>query len=510
MTKTTTALAFILALAACGRGPVRTPEPLPVREHTLIPLPATLDPLDADSFVLATSSIIVAQHPEAQRIGRYLAALIGNTVESTPRIVEVADTTRSVIELAIDPGAPAGEESYELNVTREKVRVAARTPAGLFYGVQTLRQLLPYYVEYTGALARPMAIPTTRIVDAPRFEWRGVMLDVSRHFLPPADVKEFMDLMVLYKLNRLHLHLSDDQGWRIEIPSWPNLTAHGGSSQVGGLGGGFYTLDEFRDLVQYAADRFITIVPEIDMPGHTNAALSSYPELNCDSIAPPIYTGTRVGFSSLCVEKEITYEFVDDVVRTISEVSPGPYFHAGGAEEKKLSREAYDAFLERVEQIVESHGKRMIGWSEIDLANLSGRAIVQSWIPDSSHVAAARGSKIILSPSNRMYYDMQYDTETPIGLHWAAYIDLETAYDWEPAEYNPLLPPESILGLEAPFWSETFGKLADVQYMALPRVPALSELAWSPPGVRNWPDFRARVRAHEARWTALGWNFRRE
>lgn len=503
-------LCFALLVAACTHGGPGTVKPRPAPLHTIIPVPVTVERVASDSFTVSTTAAIVAQGgPEAERIARMLATLIGNTRESTPRVLTAADTTRSIIELSIDPNAPVAGEGYELTSSVERVRVSARTPAGLFYGIQTLRQLLPYRVEYTAALARPMKIPAVHIVDSPRYEWRGAMLDVSRHFLKLDDVKRYIDLLAMYKMNRLHLHLSDDQGWRIEIPSWPNLTLYGSTTQVGGGEGGYYTQAQFADLVQYARDRFITIVPEIDMPGHTNAALASYAELNCDGVAPPLYTGTNVGFSNLCPDKDITYKFVDDVVAAIANVSPGEYFHMGGDEVKRLGREHYNQFVERVEKIVQAHGKRMVGWSEIALANVSGSAIVQSWIPDSAHVAAARGSKIILSPAKKIYLDMQYDSTSPIGLHWAAYVELWDAYNWEPSQLNPKLPPESILGLEAPLWSETLGKLADFEYMALPRMPAVAELAWSPQGARNWQDFATRILAQQPRWTAMGVNYRR-
>ena len=195
------------------------------------------------------------------------------------------------------------------------------------------------------------------------------MLDVARHFLSVDEVKRYVDLMAIHKLNRLHLHLADDQGWRIEIGSWPNLAAHGGSTEVGGGAGGFYTHAQYSELVRYAAERFITIVPEIDMPGHTNAALASYAELNCDGVAPPLYTGIEVGFSALCVDKEITYTFIDDVVREIAAITPGPWFHIGGDEVKTLAPERYARFIERVQTIVQSHGKQMIGWDEIAAAD---------------------------------------------------------------------------------------------------------------------------------------------
>ena len=511
--RTFTCLLLAVGLAGCGRaasGP-QQPSPRPVT-HNIIPAPATWQPVVTDTFTLDINAAIVAEGgPEAERIARYLADLIGTTVQSTPRVLAAPDTTKSRIELVLDASAPAGNESYDLSVTRERVRIAARAPAGLFYGVQTLRQLLPYTVEYTAALPKPMRIMGVHITDTPRFEYRGQHLDVSRHFLGVRDVQKFMDMLAMYKLNRLHMHLSDDQGWRIEIPGWPKLTEIGGSSQVGGKGGGYYTQADFRALVQYASERFITIVPEIDMPGHTNAALASYPELNCDSVAPPLYTGTRVGFSLICLEKEITYKFIDDVVASITALNPeSPYFHMGGDEVKRAGREAYNQFVERVEKIVQAHGKQMIGWSEIALANLSGNTIVQTWIPDSAHLMVARGSKVILSPATKLYLDMQYDTTTPLGLHWAAYTQLRQTYDWEPAAFNPKIAESAILGLEGALWAETLGIIADYEYMALPRLTALAELAWSPAAVRSWPAYSARIPAHELRWTALGLNFRRQ
>jgi hexosaminidase len=478
-------------------------------EHNIIPVPAAFQRLAGDSFTLATQSIIVAQPGEAQRIGRYLADLIGTTAESTPRVLAAPDTTRSVIELILDNNSSLVAEGYDLVVNADRVRIVARTPAGLFYGVQTLRQLMPYTVEYTAALPRPMKIPAVNIVDAPRYEWRGAHLDVARHFRSVKDVLTYIDMLAMYKLNRLHLHLSDDQGWRIEIPGWPKLTEIGGSTQVGGGPGGYYTQAQYTEIVNYARDRFIVVVPEIDMPGHINAAQAAYAELNCDNIARPHYTGINVGFSALCLEKDLTYKFVDDVVAAIASITPGDYYHMGGDEVKRVGREPYNQFVERIQKIIEAHGKRMIGWSEVALANLPGSVIVQSWIPDSAHVAVARGSKVILSPGNRIYLDMQYDSTTPIGLHWAGYVDLEKSYNWEPAQFNPKLPESAILGVEAPLWSETLGSIADVQYMALPRLTAVSELGWSQPARRGWQQFRSRVDAHELRWTALGYNYHR-
>jgi hexosaminidase len=346
-------------------------------------------------------------------------------------------------------------------------------------------------------------------VDQPRFAWRGAMLDVSRHFLGVESVKRYIDLISLHKLNRLHLHLSDDQGWRIEIRSWPKLTEHGGSTQVGGGAGGYYTQEEYADLVRYAEERYVTIVPEIDMPGHTNAALASYPELNCDGVARPLYTGIRVGFSALCVGSDITYTFVDDVVREIAALTPGAYFHIGGDEVETLSDEEYQRFVQRVEGIVRSHGKRMIGWGEVAQAELDPSSIVQHWRRDSAHVAARRGSKVILSPATRVYLDMQYDGATVPGLRWAGLSDVRNAYDWEPATLLAGVPESAILGVEAPLWSETLVKMQDFEFMAFPRLAGVAEIGWSPVAARDWEEYRHRLGAQAPRWAALGMNFYR-
>ena len=494
-------------VAACG--PFRPGAPTPRRAAAIIPAPLSMTLPREAPFVLDSLTVITVEPGDtaARRIGEWLADLIGSTRESTPRVVDEPAVAARAIALRIRPDdARLGPEGYELTVAASGVSVTGGGAAGLFYGVQTLRQLMPPAVEFTARRPAPIEIPAAHIVDRPRFEWRGMMLDVARHFLPPRDVKRFIDLLALYRMNRLHLHLSDDQGWRIEIRSWPNLTAIGGSSAVGGHPGGFYTQEEFADLVAYAHARFITIVPEIDMPGHTNAALASYPELNCDGVAPPLYEGIRVGLSALCVDKEITYQFIDDVIREISALIPGEYFHIGGDEVERIPHERYLEFIERVQRIVASHGKRMIGWGEIAPANLPPSVIVQHWRRDSVHLAVARGSRVILSPSSRIYLDMKYDASTPIGLRWAGLVDVRHAYDWEPATWLEGVPEHAILGVEAPLWAETLGTVHDYEYMALPRLAGVAELGWSAPERRSWDDYRRRLREHWPRWQALGLN----
>jgi hexosaminidase len=419
----------------------------------------------------------------------------------------------SVLNLALEPDAVAlGEEGYDLTIGAELVSLKARTPAGLFYGVQTLRQLLPYWGEYEALMfqrPRPATLPALHIRDAPRYPWRGAMLDVARHFFSVEDVKRFVDLLALHKMNRLHLHLADDQGWRIEIKKWPDLTAKGGRSEVGGGTGGFYTQAQYAEIEAYAAEHFITVVPEIDMPGHTNAALSSYAELNCQGQAPEPFTGTAVGFSAMCVEMDFTYLFIDDVVKEIAAMTKGPYFHMGGDEVKTLTPAQYRTFVERVQTIIQSHGKQMIGWDEVAATTLLPTSIVQHWRPDAAHGELGRAPHLILSPGNRAYLDMKYDRDTALGLSWAGLIPVKTAYDWDPAALVPEAPAAAILGVEAPLWSETLANMRDVEFLAMPRLAAIAELGWSPAPSHDWEQFRVRLGAQGPRWTALGINFHR-
>jgi hexosaminidase len=502
-------------LPACGRatsGVGDVPEPT-TSAHELLPAPRSVLLSLNDSFVVTRRTEIVLQtdDADAQRVGRFLAAHLGRALGGEALgVVTRRSAGRGDIALQLGAADSLGAEGYELLVLPDGAMLSAAAPAGLFYAMQTFRQLLPAATEAGQPAGVRVAAPAARIVDYPRFEWRGAMLDVSRHFLRAEDVKRYIDHMVLHKLNRLHLHLSDDQGWRIEIKSWPNLTTHGGSTQVGGGPGGYYTQDQYVDLVRYAHDRFITVVPEIDMPGHTNAALASYAELNCDNVARPLYTGTRVGFSALCVQREVTYRFVDDVVREISALTPGPYFHIGGDEVERLTAAQYRAFIERVEGIVHRHGKRMIGWGEIGPANLDTSTIVQQWRPNASpRQAVERGNKVILSPANKIYLDMKYDSTTRLGLTWAGVREIWDAYNWDPATLFTGVTEDAILGVEGPLWSETVVTIQDFEYLAFPRLAAVAEIGWTAQEQREWEGFRGRLGAQAPRWRALNINFHR-
>lgn len=361
----------------------------------LIPKPVSVNPSQGVFKLTIESQIYIdPANDEMLAIGHYLAdqikAAVGFGIQ-----VKVGRGTFPPGNISLtttDADTALGAEGYELTVIASGVRLAAPHRAGLFRGIQTLLQFLPVN-------SGSWQIPCGVIRDYPRFGWRGTMLDVSRHFFGVADIKHYIDLLAGYKINVLHLHLSDDQGWRIEIKSWPNLTAHGGSTAINGDPGGFYTQEQYAEIVAYAQRRFITIVPEIDLPGHTNAALSSYPELNCNGVAPELYTGSEVGFSSLCIDKEITYQFLDDAIRELAAITPGPYIHIGGDEAHSTPKDDYKRFIERVEPIVTKHGKQTVGWEEIVQCKLSPTSVMQYWT-DVKHaeMAVQKGMQVLMSP----------------------------------------------------------------------------------------------------------------
>ncbi len=340
----------------------------------------------------------------------------------------------------------------------------------------------------------------------PRFEWRGVMLDVARHFFAPADVKRFIDAISRYRLNRLHLHLTDDQGWRIEIKSWPRLAGVGGATAVGGGRGGFYTQEEYEELVRYAAERGVTVVPEVDVPAHVNAALVAYPELAPAGVIPAPYTGTDVGFSTLDTQSETVERFVADVVREVAELTPGPYLHIGGDEAAMTPTDDYVRFVSRVCDLVHEHGKTPIGWEEIAKAPLPAGTIVQHWKDEElARAAVRRGARLIMSPAPRTYLDQKYDSSTRLGFDWAGYVRVRDAYDWDPGTLIDGVTETDVLGIEAPVWSETLETLAEVEEMVFPRLLGTAELAWSQ-ARQDWDDFRTRVAAEGAELARMGVN----
>ena len=502
-----TVAAAVAGLQAAAPVPAREPAAPAVERPALIPLPASVSMTQGEPFPITKDTVIevTPKEPQLRRVAEMVADLLWPALEARLAIRDAGpNPAAGTIRLEVEPASARPEEGYDLAVARDGIRIAGRTPAGVFYGVQTLRQLMPWSVELRGPRPFAVAVPAARISDAPRFGWRGAMLDVARHFFGPAEVKRYIDLIALYKINRLHLHLSDDQGWRIEIAKWPKLTRIGGSIEVKGGPGGFYTKKDYADIVAYARDRFITVVPEIEMPSHCNAALASYPELNCDGKAPALYTGIDVGFSNFCFEKPITFRFLDDVLRELAAMTPGPWLHVAGDEVKKMTPEQYAAFMERAQAIVVKHGKIPVGWDEMIHSKLQPATVVQYWRPDAS-MAPPPGTKLILSPANRFYLDMKYDDSTVLGLDWAGKVDVEVPYLWDPAKHLSV-DESQILGVEAPIWSETPANMDDVEFLLFPRLPAAAEVAWTAQAARDWNDFRARLGAQAPRWSALGIN----
>ncbi|MFJ5710172.1 beta-N-acetylhexosaminidase [Streptomyces sp. NPDC093105] len=515
------ALLLLAAVLGCTEASTAAPAPgpaaLPAAEPEVrplgrvIPLPASVEPAGAPYTLTAATRIGAPAHPGARAVAEQLAAHLRPATGF--RLPVVTDETAD-LRLRLDPAATAlGDEGYVLRSAPARLTLTARTPAGLHRGVQTVRQQLPAAVERTTVQHRAWKIAGGTVTDTPRFPYRGAMLDVARHFFTVEEVKAYIDRIALYKYNVLHLHLTDDQGWRLAIASRPALTAAGAATEVGGGPGGFYTRDQYRELVRYAAARHIEVVPEIDMPGHTNAALVSYPELNCDGKAPEPYTGIEVGFSTLCAGKEVTYAFADDVLREVAALTPGRYVHVGGDEARSTSAADYRTLMDRVQSLVGKHGKRVMAWHQLAAgATPAPGALIQYWGLDRTTAeekekvaAAARaGAGIVVSPADRAYLDMKYEPGTPLGLTWAGAVSVRRAYEWDPGRYLPGVPESAVRGVEAPLWTETLSTPAQLDFMAFPRLPGLAELGWSPAGGRDWDTYRLRLAEQAHRFEALG------
>ncbi|PWD99311.1 beta-N-acetylhexosaminidase [Marinilabilia rubra] len=499
---------FFLILTSCRE----SYPPTDMHRNSVIPKPVSVVASNG-TFVLdeGTSIYVQTGNEGLKKSAVYLAEMLRNATGFELEIEETDDKPwRGNIFLTsnVSETENSSKEYYELNITEKLVTIASTGAEGSFYGIQTLRQLLPAGIETAGALEEPLLLPTGTIKDWPQYEYRGAMLDVARHFFDVETVKRFIDYLALYKMNFLHLHLTDDQGWRIEIESWPNLTKHGGSTEVGGGEGGYFTKADYKEIIQYAADKHITIVPEVDMPGHTNAALASYPELNCDGKATDLYTGMKVGFSTLCTDKEVVYEFVDDVVREISEMTPGPYFHIGGDESHSTEQDDYVYFINRAMDIVKSYGKTMIGWDEVAHAEINSEDVVQYWSKEeNASLGVEKGAKVLISPAKHAYLDMKYDSTTVLGLTWAGVTEVDKAYNWSPEKLVDGITKENILGVEAPLWSETVETLDDIEFLIFPRLAGHAEVGWTASKDRSWDEYKERLGRHQNRFKALGIDF---
>ncbi|WP_406078584.1 beta-N-acetylhexosaminidase [Micromonospora sp. NBC_00858] len=488
--------------------------PAPVRLTDVVPAPQEVEPNPAEDWLLPAEAVIVASaDPAALAVAEQLAEQLRPATGYPLPVTDAAGPAPvDGIALVLTDDDGLGAEGYRLAVTRAGVTVTAVTAAGLFYGAQTLRQLLPPAIESPVPVAEHWMLPGGSIVDRPRFPYRGAMLDVARHFFAVADVLRVIDHLARYKLNHLHLHLTDDQGWRIAVDSRPRLTAVGGTTEVGDGPGGFYTKADYRRIVEYAAARHITVVPEIDLPGHTNAALVAYPELAPDKVAPPPYTGTEVGFSYVDPADERTYDFIANVLGEVAALTPGPWLHIGGDEAFKVKGEVYTGFVERVQRIVADTGKTVVGWHQLAPAAHADGRVLQWWGTngeDSAITAEAvrQGARLIVSPGNHAYLDMKYAPDTPVGQDWAGLIDARRAYDWDPGSHVTGVPEAAVLGVEAPLWTESITSLAEIEFMLFPRLPAIAELGWSPRATHDWAGFRDRLAGHGPRWTTAGITF---
>lgn len=477
------------ARALAEPGGFRMTEPLP-----LVPAPLEATGRPGPPFQLAEARIAAegAARPVGDHLAARLAAVVGVV---TPR----ADGHGpGVITLRPDPAAgPAG--GYVLDVAADAVTLTAPDLPGLHAGVGALLQL----TDIDAATVRP-----ARVVDAPRFAWRGLSLDVARHFHPVGTLTALLDVMSDLRLNVLHLHLTDDQGWRLALTCRPELAERSGSTAVDGDPGGMYSADDYATIQAHAAARGVVVVPEIDLPGHVNAALHALPGLNPDGVPAPAYDGIGVGFSQLHADLPETGPFIRDVLSEVAAMTAGGYVHIGGDEPPDMPPAEYAALVRQAADAVRTAGKTVVGWQEAARADLPSGSIVQYWDfrsgADVVAAAAGAGARVLLSPADHTYLDQKYDAATPVGLEWAGHIELRDAYAWEPLDVLPEVPATAVLGIEAAVWTETIRTRDDLFFLLLPRLAAFAEVAWSAPQVRGWDGFTARVRSLGSRWDAEG------
>jgi hexosaminidase len=452
------------------------------------------------AFTLGASTRIVAPSEAAAEATMLADALRPAT--GYPLQVVTSGAAAGDIVLELDTALDA--EGYTLDVAGDGVTIAGGDAAGLFYGAQTLRQLLPVQVfEPTLVEDVGWEVPSVHIEDAPRFAWRGFSLDVARHFFTVEDVERQVDLIALHKMNRLHLHLTDDQGWRIEIPAWPRLTEVGGSTEVGGGEGGFYTQADYAEIVAYAAARHVTVVPEVDFPGHANAALASYGVLNPGGVPADLYTGEPVLSASLWLENDATWDFVEDVWTSLAAITPGGWVHVGGDEAIDTDPADYAEFLPWLQDVVGGLGKTLVGWDEIGEAELDPPFVAQHWYDEDRALASVdQGATLLSSPAEHTYLDMVYDDDAEFGQVWAGPIDVQRAYEWNPVLDGAV--ESDMMGVEGVVWTEFIDTVDKLDFMVWPRLACHAEVGWTAQSEVDWGGFRDRLAVHGARLDALG------
>ncbi|MDR1414593.1 MAG: beta-N-acetylhexosaminidase [Odoribacteraceae bacterium] len=516
-----------LLVASCNAG---------VNEVNIIPRPAALQVMPG-SFSLTPKTVInvVAGTDELLPACRFFSALVERSL-GIPLEITRGKARGKAINLTVD--ASLGEEAYTLIARKKSVDITAGSARGIFYAFQTLRQLLPAGVE-SGEAAPSISIQNVAIEDEPRLAYRGMMLDVARHFFPVEDVKTYIDMLALHKINRFHWHLTDDQGWRIEIKKYPRLTEIGSTRPETVIGkntgnydgiphGGFYTREQIQEVVQYAADRFITVIPEIELPGHALAALAAYPELGCTGGPYNVATWWGVFNEVFCAGNEQTFAFLEGVLEEVIPLFPSEYIHIGGDECPKVrwkacrkcqarikaegladEHELQSYFVQRMERFLNARGKKIIGWDEILEGGISKTATVMSWRGTKGGIEAAKlGNRVVMSPNSHAYFDYYQSKDTknePYAI--GGFVPLSKVYSLDPTEGLDEQEASMIYGAQANLWTEYISDIRHVQYMTLPRMAALAEVAWTPQSLREYNDFLKRAIVLTNRYKSLGYNF---
>ncbi|WP_099332632.1 family 20 glycosylhydrolase [Actinomyces minihominis] len=481
-----------------------------MKTPNLVPVPVSVDVSEDDPFVLDQSAQVVFSPTEGvAEVAEVAAEVLELATGLRLPVVSEAHADRR-ITLKIDADfvveGSDSDEAYRLEVSPTTITLTAGTPRGLNWAIATLRQLVEEGED-------GWYVPSVLIEDFPRFEWRGQSLDVARSFFPVDEVKKVVDLLAAYKLNNLHLHLTDDQGWRLEIPGREALTEISGATAGEGGRSGFYTVEEFAELNRYAAVRGVTVVPEFDMPGHTNAANHAYGELTPGGEPLPAYSGMKVGWSMILPQIEATEPFMRDVFTSMAQQTDGPYLHIGGDECYDMNIDDYNVLIRQAEKITRELGRRPVAWQEAAGADIAGDMIYQFWDPrldrEDMAKAVAKGGKLLMSPADRIYFDMKYNKDTPYGQDWCGLVELEKSYNWDPTTQVDGVSESDIIGIEGGMWTEKIHTLDALTYMLLPRLSAVAEIGWSPKEELNYENYTGRLASEGPWWTRLGLHWHR-
>ena len=488
-----------------------------VNYNNVVPFPQSIELQKGKAFVLneGTPIVYVGTDTKMKQNADFLAEYINQLTHLKLNVTTSKQKNVAAIVLAIDPKIN-GEEAYSLTVSNKGIKIAGKTAAGVFYGIQTLRKSLPVLDN-----AEAITLPATVISDAPRFGYRGMMLDCGRHFWPVPFVKKFIDILALHNMNVFHWHLNEDQGWRIEIKKYPKLTEIGSKRSCTVLGHnsdiddgtpyeGFYTQDEAREIVRYAAERNITVIPEIDMPGHTVAALASYPELGCTGGPYSVGYGWGIYKDVLCLGNEKVYTFLQDIIDELIDIFPAKYIHIGGDESPTVrwencpkcqalakannvdAKHLQGVFTNRMEKYINSKGRSIIGWDEIAQGNINKSATIMSWRGvEPGSKATEAGHDVIMSPTTYCYFDYyQSENKDKEPMCIGGYLPVSKVYEFDAApESLSETAKKHILGVQANLWTEYVSTTNMVEYMILPRMAALSEVQWTPVARKNFDDF---------------------